>query len=353
MENGFLAGSFFLVNQVAIGFRCVGFLSQNEETEPHPIEEFLFGFEEEGYVFYPVEHRDYFFWITGIAILLLFGFSFVLFLNRRSRIRLEQKNKEIVQINQKLTDSITYAGRIQQALLPDSDRLKKILPQSFVFFRPRDIVSGDFYWVTQAEEHIWVVVFDCTGHGVPGAFLTLLGYQEIRKLVNEKKVENPSDLLFQLHQNFVSAMNLENEDFRADGMEVSVCRLSPETRELTFSGAQLPLVLVENGEAPVVVKGQRFGIGSAVLSRANSNPFEDSRFLISPSTTCYLSTDGFPDQFGGKHDKKFLFKNQVNLFQELQSHTLENQSARLQFAFESWKETRPQTDDVLVLGFRF
>lgn len=216
------------------------FDNRNLEESPHPIYEFLFGFEEEGYVYYPIWHRDYFFFIVGFALLLLLLLVVLLVVNARDKKKLAMQHALLKEANAQVTASIQYASRIQQALLTDVDQAKALLPDFGLLFKPRDIVSGDFYWISEVEDKIFVLGMDCTGHGVPGAFLTLLAFQEVRQIVFERRLQAPGEVLFALHQQFLVHMKASKSE-QSDGAEVALCVLDKKGKKLTYSGAKMDL----------------------------------------------------------------------------------------------------------------
>jgi PAS domain S-box-containing protein len=259
---------------------------------------------------------------------------------------IREKNKDI-------TDSINYARRIQNALLPDPEKFSRLLGESFVLFLPRDIVSGDFYFsefirTNQGTELVGFAVGDCTGHGVPGAFLSLIGATYLQQSLKQKEVNSPAEAL-----EFVS-QGMENLLFRndvatnlRDGIEMGFCVLNRKTRELNFSGASRPLIIVGSGGVKEVA-GTKRHLGYA----EKRIPFENHSLTLMPGDVVYLVTDGFGDQFGGDKGKKFKFKNLKKILAENYLLPMEEQKQKLDQLFAEWKGNLEQVDDVCVLAVR-
>jgi serine phosphatase RsbU (regulator of sigma subunit) len=258
---------------------------------------------------------------------------------------LESKNKHI-------TDSINYAGRIQKALLGDERDILSRFPQAFVFLKPRDIVSGDFYWFSQCfgadgqEACSLLIAADCTGHGVPGAFMTVMGNALLHEIVNERKVWEPSQILAQLDQRVVSATSRQGGQVN-DGMDMAVVRISPCRRYITFAGAKNPLYRVRNGEVDTF-KGSKFPIGS---SQFEQKLFEHEEVDVQPGDQFYLASDGFQDQFGGGDGRKYLRKRFRELLQAASRLPMPEQRAFFDQELAAWKGHCSQTDDILIIGF--
>lgn len=332
-------------------FSPLVFSIQSEGAEePHPIYEFLFGFEEEGYVYYPISHRDYFFFIVGLTLVLFFLLIFIFILNVKARKRLSRQHTLLKEANQQIQASIHYASQIQQALLPDLKEAQSFFSSCGVFFKPRDVVSGDFYWFAKQEDNLFVLAMDCTGHGVPGAFLTLLVYQELRKIIFEKKISSPAEILTNLQTEFSSVFR-KDEGALSDGAEVGLCRIQKNKKTLTFSGAKLDLIHLRDNKLQKI-KGSKSWIGHGAETKSFAHPFTDTSMVCDEADKFFLLSDGFVDQFGGPKNKKFM---SVQLESILVAHSGKEPDAIidiLQKEFFQWKGTFRQTDDVLILGFR-
>ncbi len=226
---------------------------------------------------------------------------------------LKQK-KELEVKNKDITDSINYASRIQTAMLPDTDKITQNLPENFILFKPKDIVSGDFYWFSVRENKIIIAAVDCTGHGVPGAFMSMVGDAILNQIVNIERILSPELILQRLHIKVRQALKQETGTTK-DGMDISLCVIDLPNKILEFAGAKNSLVYIQNNELQEL-RADRCSIGGEQYE--NERIFTKSTLAIDTPTWIYLFSDGFPDQFGGTSEKrkKFLTKNLKNLFFE-------------------------------------
>lgn len=259
-------------------------------------------------------------------------------------------NEEIIRKNEDITSSISYAERIQSAILPELDLIKKELPQSFVFFKPRDIVSGDFYWFTASDTHIVLAAVDCTGHGVPGAFMSLIGNNLLNHIVAVQKVWEPAAILGQLHLQVRKSLKQARTNNR-DGMDMSVVVIDKDTQTLHFAGAKNSLVYFQQGDL-FKIKGDKMPIGGE--QREQERQFTSHQISLATSTTFYLFSDGFQDQFGGRNGKKFMVPRFRDLLQEIHQAPIDNQANLLDTALHEWThgsgQIYKQLDDILVIG---
>jgi transcriptional regulator with GAF, ATPase, and Fis domain len=260
------------------------------------------------------------------------------------------KQKEIIEEkNKNITDSIIYAKRIQDATLPDRNLVRNYLQESFVLFKPKDIVSGDFYWVEKAGDCILFAVVDCTGHGVPGAFLSLIGHNSLNQIVNELKIYKPSLILTELNrivsktlQNNLQATNIK------DGMDMAICSLNIKTNELQFAGAFNPLYLVRDNNIEEI-KGDKIAIGSNLYK----NPeFTNNVIQLKEGDCIYLFSDGYADQFGGPKGKKFKYSRFKELLVQIHGKHMDEQHDILNHMIVAWQGDLEQIDDVCVIGLR-
>jgi serine phosphatase RsbU (regulator of sigma subunit) len=327
------------------------FSCEEDPSNPHPLNEFLFGFEEEGYVFYPVSHRNTFFFILLICLFLLFLLVIVLRRISVARRKVFEKNQELRVASQKITSSIQYARRIQEALLPGNNALQCLFSEAFVVNFPRDIVSGDFYMLAQTGDRTLVLLMDCTGHGVPGAFLTLLAYQELRKLVYERGIASPSQILFELYKEFSQTHRLQTGNETGDGVDLGILCVDRSHGKVCYAGANMSLIRSRK-EVFEVCKGNRVWIGSPHVSTEGPGPFQEWVWDLVPGDKYYMTTDGYADQFGGPKDKKFLFQNVLNLLKSIQNLPMKEQGKIIAEQHNFWKGNQSQTDDVLVLGLK-
>lgn len=253
---------------------------------------------------------------------------------------LEIKNKEIL-------DSIHYANSLQQAILPPENELRSLLPQSFIYFLPKDIISGDFYWFHSSDDKIIIVAADCTGHGVAGALMSVLGTSLLNQIVNEKGIQTPSLILKQLNSSVISSLNKSETDSHA-GMDIAICSIDLKNMNLEFAGAKRPLWIIRNGEL-LQFAGDKFSIGS---QHWDKELFTNHSISILHGDLVYLFSDGFSDQFGGEHGKKIMTNNFKELLICNQNKNMNEQRILLGDYFEKWKGNNEQVDDVMVIGIK-
>ena len=263
--------------------------------------------------------------------------------------RLGRQNHEISKQKEKIESSIRYAKRIQSVMLPSRNKFTELLPESFVFYRPRDIVSGDFYWISEVEDKIILAAVDCTGHGVPGAFMSILGTNLLNEITNVRGITSPEQILAELHNGVKSNLHQEDNNNK-DGMEAGICVIDIENRELEFAGAGTPLIYFENNELQLI-KGSRLPIGG--VSKANT-PHRFQKHVISfyDPIELYMFSDGFRDQFGGSNSQKFGMKRFKYLLKDIHHAPIGNQHTTVVKTFDDWRGVQRQIDDVLLIGFR-
>ncbi|SFC39811.1 PAS domain S-box-containing protein [Flexibacter flexilis DSM 6793] len=260
-----------------------------------------------------------------------------------SRTLLEQKNKEI-------TDSLRYASQIQMAILPEKAILNKYIPNHFVFYRPKDIVSGDFYWFSRKNDKIFIAAIDCTGHGVPGAFMSLIGYTNLNKIVDEFGVNEPDIILASLDQYVTASLqkNNANSDFR-EGMDLALCCIDMRTHTLTYAGAYRPLYIHrQNGDVIEEINPTKISIGGN--TEHIHKDFQAHQLQLQKGDRFYIFTDGITDQFGGKDSKKYTSRQFKSFLQSVQQIPMDAQGLTLETEFERWRNNQIQVDDVLVIG---
>ncbi len=268
------------------------------------------------------------------------------------KVVVEQQKEEIVA-------SIRYAERIQQSLLPAEQEIQKLFADNFVLFKPRDIVSGDFYWFGRThEEYPWMdglplrlfAAIDCTGHGVPGALMSVMAHNALDRCTTQSDVKNPADALRFINDEIVRNLQHEKHDKSVqDGMDMVLCAYDPVARKLHFAGAKNNLYIFRNGEV-LEAKGDRRSIGAELSEDANV--FALHTLKLEKGDALYTFTDGFPDQFGGALNKKLKSKPLLGIIAELAHHTMEEQCALLTRTFELWRGENEQIDDVCMLGIR-
>lgn len=289
---------------------------------------------------------------SSVAVTLIFlVMSFFIWREYRAKKKANDElalQKAIVdQKNKDMTDSINYAQRIQEAILPDIEIKYRIFPNAFVYLRPRDIVSGDFYWYAEKDGKKFIAAVDCTGHGVPGAFMSIIGNHLLNEIILERSVLQPSEVLNQLHEGVRSALKQDDQKKQADGMDIALISFSNAKAE--YAGASRPLYIV-SGEALQEIKPDKFPIGGKDAHEGKK--FTNHSFEIKKGDMIYISSDGYADQFGGEMGKKFMTKNFKNLLLSIAHEAPSEQERILDSTFEKWKGTREQVDDVLVIGIK-
>ena len=259
------------------------------------------------------------------------------------------KQKEIIEeTNKHITDSIKYAKRIQEAFLPTENMVNVLLKNAFVLYKPKDIVSGDFYWIEKKENKILFAVVDCTGHGVPGAFMSIIGFNALNQIVNEYNYTKPSEILNQLNKSISTTLSQKVEDSKIrDGMDVALCLLDLENLTLEFAGAFSPLFILRNGEV-LKTKGDKHPIGNFV--GAEDFEFTNHEIQLMPNDKIYIFSDGFVDQFGGAGGKKLKYNAFRNLLTENHQKSMPDQKASINAFFETWRAGYEQIDDVCMIG---
>ncbi len=261
--------------------------------------------------------------------------------------QLKQSNQDINKKNQDIMDSINYAKRIQKGLLPPESLFEKNFNQEFIIYKPRDVVSGDFYWINNTSEATVVIVADCTGHGVPGALMSMIGIQILSKIVVNFGIIMPEDILQELHHDMVKIIQTK-EDNHADAMDISVCTIFADEKKFLFAGAMQSLCYVQKGELKQI-KGDKMPIGSA----KKTTVFQTHTIQYGQEPTwIYLFTDGYADQFGGKLDRRIMTKKLKELFLEISLLEAKEQKKYLENYFETWQGQQNQIDDVTILGFQ-
>ena len=260
----------------------------------------------------------------------------------------EKAHNELTQKNKEITDSITYAKRIQEAILPSRYSLTENLKNGFVLYKPKDIVSGDFYWLEKHEDSIFFAAADCTGHGVPGAMVSVMCSNALSKSLLEENIIEPSKILDRTRELVLQRFEKSDENVK-DGMDISLCNIqySKDATNLQWAGANNPLWIVRNNKL-IEFKGDKQPIGKV----DNPMPFTNHTITLQKNDTIYIFTDGFPDQFGGPKGKKFMYKPFKELLLSIQDKNMEEQKGVLNQAFEDWKGNLEQVDDICVIGVR-
>jgi serine phosphatase RsbU (regulator of sigma subunit) len=261
---------------------------------------------------------------------------------------LEKRNIEIMAQKADITDSINYAKQIQTALLSDPKIARKYIDDIFILYKPRDIVSGDFYWFSEVNDLLIVVAADCTGHGVPGAFMSMLGMSFLNSIVNEKNIIDPGTVLNYLRNYIITSLHQREDDSHSkDGMDICICLVDKPNMTVHYSGAYNPLIQITDDEL-VECKTDRMPV--AVFLR--DMDFSTKQIKVKKGDLLYLFSDGYSDQFGGSQNTKFMKKNFKDKLLEFSKLPMEQQRLALNTTIEDYKGNNHQTDDIIVIGVR-
>lgn len=289
-----------------------------------------------------------------VGLLVAIGIAVVVFRSYKREKRSSEiinKQKSIVDTkNKEILDSINYARKIQQAIIPTQAEVKNILPESFVILLPKDIVSGDFYWIAEKENFIFLAVADCTGHGVPGGFMSMLGTALLNEIINDKNIYEPADILDMLKLKIILALRQsDNMNENKDGMDIALLRIDKRKNILTFSGANNSLYIVRDKKL-TEYKGDKHPIG---FSFNNTNKqFNQVEIPFEKKDVVYMFTDGYPDQFGGPQGKKFKYKPLEQMLVKLNEQDMKLQHQELLSSHDNWKGNLEQVDDICLVGVR-
>jgi serine phosphatase RsbU (regulator of sigma subunit)/TPR repeat protein len=296
--------------------------------------------------------------IIGALLLLAFsGWALWSYIGKRKANKeLNQKNEEVHQQkllvehhNKEILDSINYAQKIQQAILPKEVELKALFKDAFVLFKPKNIVSGDFYWLSEKGSYVFYATADCTGHGVPGGFMSMLASSLLNEIVNEGNIHEPSEILNLLRQRIIQALKQKGEvGENKDGMDMTICRINKRENELVAAGANNQVWIINNSELEII-KANKFPVG---ISSGELLPFTQKTISLVPGSVVYTFTDGYPDQFGGAKGKKFMYKQFQELLTKLHHLPCSEQLSMLESNFNDWKGELEQVDDVCIIGIR-
>ncbi len=291
-------------------------------------------------------------WAIAIVGILILGFSFILYRRwnevKKQKVIIEEKNRQVEEKNHEILDSITYAKRIQTAILPSSQLRAKVLPEHFVLYEPKDIVAGDFYWLEETDDSIIFAVADCTGHGVPGAMMSVVCHNALNRSVKEFGLRDPGLILDKTRELIVDELSKEEEDIEiSDGMDISLCTWNKSTNEITWAGANNPLwIWKKESQDMLEIKPNKQPIGK----HFDMKPFTTHSVELQKGDRIYLITDGYADQFGGPESKKFKAKNLKNLLVQISNEKINRQIDILRTTFFNWKGDLEQIDDVCIMG---
>lgn len=267
---------------------------------------------------------------------------------KRNEQQLLLNNRLLKQKNSEIIDSINYSQRLQQAILASPQVLRKRFSEGFILYKPKDIVSGDFYWYYEKGNKVFVAAIDCTGHGVPGALMTILANSLLKNIIVARGVENPAEVLTKLDELLFEEINKQPGQTTPDGMDIALCVFDLENNVLQYSGAFRPLIMYRKGEL-TEYKGARYPIGfySDIVKE-----FETSTIQLQKDDVFYMFSDGYIDQFGGEKGKKLNKKGFRDLLSDMEYMSLDEQEGYLEYSFQNWKQHYEQVDDVLVMGIK-
>ena len=295
------------------------------------------------------------------GILFLLGLAFFIFRGLRQKnkanLALAEKNKIIEEKNiiveeqhKDITDSIKYAQRIQQAILPPDKLWSNILPQSFVFYQPKDILSGDFYWIEETAEYIFIAAADCTGHGVPGALMSIVNYNLLNRAVLEHGLTDAGAILDSVNKSLTLSLHQTfQESAVRDGMDVSICVINKSSKKMNFAGAFNSIYLIRNNEIQEFIPDKQ-PVGAFIED--NIKPFKNQTFQLMENDVVYMFTDGYADQFGGPKGKKYKYKQLQQLLLESHTKSFGEQKSIIKKSINDWKGNLEQVDDILLLGYK-
>ena len=259
-----------------------------------------------------------------------------------------KQKEELDTLVKNITDSITYAERIQKAMLPSEFLFKKLLPESFILYRPKDIVSGDFYWIAEKNNKVFIAAVDCTGHGVPGAFMSIIGFDLLRNITRDQGVEDPAEILNRMNDGVTETFskNVGETEVR-DGMDISIIVIDKNLNELEYAGALNPLYIIRDGKV-IEIKGNRYSIGS----KEASNKFDNHKLSLRKDDMLYIFSDGYADQFGGPLGKKYKFRRFRHTLLTIHNMPAVKQKLFLNENIDNWMGDLEQVDDILLIGVK-
>lgn len=266
-----------------------------------------------------------------------------------TNIQLKEQNHIIAEKKQEIDNSIQYAKGIQLAILPDVSELTNHFKESFVYYKPKDVVSGDFYWFGKVQDGFYCIAADCTGHGVPGALMSIIGIDKIVQAIFEKKLSNPGKILSYLNQQIKKVLKQHSDASKQmDGMDIALLKFNNTMTELEFSGANRPLLLIRD-KTLIEYKADKTAIAGFT---SDDQEFSTTKISLEKNDSLFIFTDGYADQFGGDTGKKFMSKNLKDLLVSVSNLDCAEQRQKIDTAFNDWKKSYEQVDDVLVIGIK-
>lgn len=268
--------------------------------------------------------------------------------NRTEQLR--KANQRLTEMNKDINDSINYANRIQRAILPTNEIINEVFPEAFVFYKPKDIISGDFYWLHKTTDKIFYACADCTGHGVPGALMSMVGHQLLDHIITDRKIADPERILEEMDSSIIKLFKKSLlSDHLRDGMSMSLCVIDTKNNTVSFSGAFNNAYMFKNDQM-IVLEADRKSIGGNEV--AGGKKFTKTIYNYNSGDLVYMFTDGLPDQFGGEKGKKLMRKNLLELINQNKHENMELQGQIYEYYFDKWKGQTFQVDDVTLLGIK-
>lgn len=297
--------------------------------------------------------NTYFIFGLLVVALIVIVVAFLLFKQNKQKqltnIQLKEQNHIIAEKKQEIDNSIQYAKGIQQAILPNIQELTAQFPESFVYYKPKDVVSGDFYWFGKVEKDFYCVAADCTGHGVPGALMSIIGTDKIVQAVFEKKISSPGEILSFLNTQIKQVLKQHSDKSKQmDGMDLALLKFNESLTAVEYAGANRPLILVRN-KSIIEYKADKMAIAGFT---ANDQQFTTTNIALQKNDSLFIFTDGYADQFGGDEGKKFMSKNLKELLVSISHLSSKEQEEKIATAFTDWKKSYEQVDDVLLIGIK-
>jgi PAS domain S-box-containing protein len=259
-----------------------------------------------------------------------------------------ERNRLLQEQNKEIKDSILYARRLQQNSLQSKEYIDEIFPSNFVLYRPKDLLSGDYYFFFQDEENKYAIAVDCTGHGVPGAMMSMVANSLLKEVLLNKKAKTVTGILYELDRELFKAINSYGNEISSDGMDMSVISINKKSGRMHFAGAFRPMIIVRDGNV-IEFRASKYPLG---FYNDVEKVFEEQVILLKEKDVLYLFSDGYSDQFGGTDNKKFNKKNFKELLKTAAEMPIEEQESFLDYSLNNWRQEEEQTDDVLVIGIK-
>ena len=270
--------------------------------------------------------------------------------------KIDAQKRMLEHVNKQMSDSIMYAQRIQRSILPEPKAINRLVKDLFVFYQPKDVVSGDFYWFERVRqgrnEYLIVACADCTGHGVPGAIMSIMGANQLTNIVYYQNYLDPQKILARLDKVIKFELQRESGNPNRDGLEIGICVIDLDDLSMEFSGVGIPLMMIKNGQSEIEsYKSPKYMIGGIEGDEKEvSSKLQKVSMQLEEGDKIYMASDGFKDQFGGPNDKRYMSKRLKELIVSNSQLPMSEQRSKMEESFKSWKKETPQTDDVLVVG---